>query len=277
MVNVTNIAEKEVLKNDYTQIKSALLNFIVPIICIGISAALFFVFIFPALKSIPETETKIEASTSLENQLDKKLKNLRKLVDFQSALTENANLVTDVLVSEAQVPQLFTQIDQIAKEAGLTITRLSYSITTGGLPTGALDANSAQGAAQPTFKSVTVTAGVTGTYDQFITFVQNLENSARLVNVSNFRYAVNSDKETGGLDFSVTLESPYMFVQSNAVTDDPVDLDIAGKDFSALIAKIKTMRIYKPTIEDVNKFANIEETKEGTPSQQPTPTPTPTQ
>ena len=121
--------DKKDIKSDLNALKNALVNFVVPIISLGITVILFVSVIYPSYKEIPTLKDDLQRKESLSTQLETKLKNLKRLVDFKSAVDEDEKLISDTLVSEPQVPQLLTQIDIIARENGLTLNKLSYSIT----------------------------------------------------------------------------------------------------------------------------------------------------
>ncbi|EKE00378.1 MAG: hypothetical protein ACD_22C00035G0001, partial [uncultured bacterium] len=97
------------------------------------------------------------------------------------------------------------------------------------------------------YKLVNVSLGSNGNQNQLIAFLENMENAARLINVKNFRYSMGEDKETGlmTLTISFALESPYLFVESNAVTDEPIKLSISDAKFINDINKLKTLKYYK--------------------------------
>ena len=247
------------MKLDTTKIKSTLVNFIVPLIAIVICLVLTFVVIIPALKKKPILESDLKQKQELTAQLDAKTANLKKLVDFKSVVDENSVLVANALVSEAMVPQLLTQIDKIAKESGLTVSRLSYSLS---------DSSNATNATvtKPSYSSITVSLGVSGSYDQLALFFANLENAARLVDVDSFRYTLASSEDTSSLDISIIVASPYLAVESSAVTDDPINLNMSSKDFVTTINEIKKLKVYQVTLEETAKFTQEQPAAETTPS-----------
>lgn len=225
------------------KVKQTVVNFIVPLIAF-IFAALIGVFvILPSIRNKQALTMELQQATSLENTLRSKEANLNRLIDFKSVVDENSDLVNKVLVSEEQVPALLTQIDKIARDSGLAVTKLSYSL--GSTATG-------ETAAQITYDYVTINLGIDGSFNQLVTFLTTVENAARLIDVVNIRYA-HAETETGPqISASVVLISPYLFVQSTAVTDEPVDLNISDPKFLDLINKIKSLRYYDPTIIDAS-------------------------
>ena len=219
---------------DTTQLKNTLFNFIVPIISLGISAALFLLILYPSINNIPSLETEKQSKTKLRNDLNQKLENLNRLVDFKSIVDENSALVDRVLRTEDNVPQLLNQIDEITKNSGLLINKLSYSI-----------GDSSREGTEGGTKAIFVSLGSEGTYGQMVAFLQSTENAARFIQVNKVRYSdATSQDDSGIYNMSFSISSPYLFVTSEAVTDEPVDLDIASQEFVDVINRIKNLKFY---------------------------------
>lgn len=223
--------KKSSIDIDINAIKGAIINFIVPLICLGLTTAIFFIFLFPSYKAIPDLKIQLDEKNTLENQLKSKLSNLNRLVDFQSVVDENSSLVNKVLVSEAAVPALLTQIDNIAKNSGLQISKLNYSFGSAANESGPYDV-------------VNVNLAVEGSFTQTVTFLKELENAARIINVDTVRYSIDSNEGALAMSSDFVLVSPYLYVESTAVTDEPVDLDISSAKFQSLIARLKNMKYY---------------------------------
>ncbi len=233
---------------DTSRIKETLLNFVVPLIAFGITFALFFIVIYPSYRKLPGLKAELATKTALKQTLTVKLQRLNRLVDFKPVVEEDSALVNRVLVSEEEVPRLLDQVNQIATDAGLSVTRLSYSFG---------NASSSDKTEKKTYSSVSVSLGADANYDQIVLIMQLIEKAARFVSVPNFRYSVGTS--TAGdkmLNVSFSLDSPYLFVQSNAVTDEPLELDISSQKFIDFINMIKELKYYEfinPNIEAVKE------------------------
>ena len=236
--NIKDRATKQVNQN-VLALRHALINYIVPIICVAASVLIVMFVLMPSYKELPELEMKLTSSTKLESALRKKLMNLNDLVDFKSVVEENSNLVNKALVSEELVPGLMTQIDRIAKEAGLTVNSLNYGL-------GSSKSKEAATSTTVTYNIVTTNLDTTGSFAQLKTFMSTLEKAARLILIDNYRYSRNETAEGEKLGMNFVLVSPYLYVESNAITDDPIDLDISDEKFRELIGKIKALRYYDP-------------------------------
>jgi len=224
---------------DISGLRHALVNYLVPLICVAASVLIVMFILMPSYKELPELKLKLEKNTQLEGNLRRKLANLNDLVDFKGVVGENSNLVNKVLVSEELVPGLLTQVDRVATEAGLTVNSLNYGL-------GSSKSKSEQTAKTVTYNVVTVNLDTTGSFAQLKTFMSSLEKSARLIIVDNYRYSRNETAEGERLGMNFVLISPYLFVESDAITDDSIDLDISDEKFQALINKIKSLKYYDP-------------------------------
>lgn len=246
-------------KIDTGKIKETLLNFVVPLVAFGVTFALFIIVIYPSYKKLPVLKAELTSKTSLKQTLNTKLQRLNRLVDFKTVVEEDSALVDRVLVSEEEVPRLLDQVNQIATDAGMSITRLSYSYGS----TGSSDKTE-----KKAFSSVSVSLGSDANYEQIILLMQSVEKAARFVSVPNFRYATGTSS-TGDktLNASFSLDSPYLFVQSTAVTDEPLDLDISSQKFIDFINMIKELKYYEfinPNIEVIKEEPEEEEKEEAT-------------
>lgn len=220
-------------------------NFIVPLVCLLLCILQGIFIIFPYYKTKPAVKNQISEKQHLAKVLESKLAILNKLSDFKNVLNEGSQLIDKVLVSEASVPQLLDEIYQIATNTGLAVKRLNYSFgeaKTSGVPETALE-------------EVNVSLGVDGSYDQLIVFLQAAETAARVVYVPTFRYTLDADEV---MSINLNVISPFLYVKSTAVTDEPVSLDITDPKFTEFISKLKSLRFY----EFLNKeIAVIEEEK----------------
>lgn len=241
--------EKSNLQINTSIIISSIVNFIVPLVCLLVCLVLGFFIIYPYYKNKPTVEAEISSKQNLSGVLANKIVLLNRLSDFKDLLDENSQIVDKVLVSEAAVPQLLDEVYQIATNAGIEVTRLSYSF--GGA---SADVGEVEG-----FKEVNVSLGGNGSYDQLITILRDMETAARIVYAPVLRYSATEED----LSMSFTINSPYLSVQSTAQTDIPVSLDISNQSFVDTINQLKGLKYYEFLNKDI---VVIEETAEATPS-----------
>jgi Tfp pilus assembly protein PilO len=249
--------KKPSINIDMSKIKGVLLNFVIPLIATGISILLIIVIVYPYFKNLPAIKVELTQKKQLERVLNDKIINLNRLVDFKSVVDEDSGLVNKVLVNESEVPRLLDQVNQIATNSGMDVTRLSYSFGEGVTS----DIGESE---QVAYSTVSIALGTESSFDQLVVFMKSIENAARFVNIPNFRYSAtkNTQGETK-LDGSFSVVSPFLLVQSTAVIDEPVDLDISSQNFVDFINMIKGLKFYEflnPNIEVVKTEVPKEET-----------------
>ncbi len=236
--------KKSIMGGAFSKLKDSLLNFIVPLVAFAVIVLLSVLYIYPSFKELPLKKQELEEKIVIKNNLSEKVNDLDRLKSFQSVLDENLEIVNKVLVPEPEVPRLLDQATQIAEKSGMLIEKLSYSY-------------SSKGSGGAGFDNVTVSMGVKSNYDQLILFMELVEKASRYVSVPSFRYSLSSASTDGLGSSNFSLDSPYLFVQSAAVTDDPINLDISDSKFVDFMGMLKGLDYY----DFINKDIQAEEEK----------------
>ncbi len=249
--------EKINLPTNTSRIKETLINFIVPLICLAVAVLLIIFVIYPGIVNIPKFKQELNDRNQKKEVLAEKSTNLKKLIFYKAMLEQNSALVDRALSSTDNIPQLLDEVYQMSVSSGVKVNRLNYSYSDAGALAPATD--SAPSKALP-IKQVEVSLGTEGSYDQIVFLLQEIENAARVINATSFRY---TSDEKGVLLASYVLDSPYLFVQANAVTDESVNLDVTNQKFIDFINKIKTLQYYEFKNQQIQV---IEETKQSTPT-----------
>jgi Tfp pilus assembly protein PilO len=262
------MSEEKKLQFDFAlilgKLKNIVINFLIPLVALTVTLLLGVFYIRPSISELPEKRQELETKITTRDILTKKVSSLNKLRDYQSVLDENLEIVNKVLVPEPEAPRLLDQASQMADKAGLSLDKLSYSYSSKGKSGGSFD-------------MINVSMGVKSSLEQFILFMEIVENASRYVSVPTFRYSISDrSSEEGNLSSTFTIDSPYLFVQSTAVTDDPINLDITSSEFISFIDMLKSLDYYdflNPNIEAVEE--NIDENTEGeeTPATEENPEP----
>lgn len=224
------------------KLKQSIANYVIPLICIILSLGMLGFYIYPSITGIPLLEQELQNKENLAVQLENKVTKLTNLVDFRQNVDDSRQLIDKALVSEPEVPQLLSQVDLIARESGLAVQRLSYAVN-----------DSGSEAAAAGYQVVAVNLGTEGTYNQVVTFLRNIENASRVINVNNVRFSTESD--TGLVSTTFVLISPYVKVESAANVDEPITFDVSDPKFQTHIDNLRNLRNYNITIED---FIDIE-------------------
>lgn len=251
--------------------KDVLFDFLFPLIGLAITVLLFFFYMKPTYTEMKELETELSTQSGVLATLNTKVGALSKLTDFNDVLKENSEMVEKLYVSESNVPQLLDQIHQISTNAGMMVDRMNYSYSDAGAKDAAAQGKSADATAElrtdDTSGIVNVAATVIGTYEQLQVFMQEIEKAARFTYVTTFRFGASTEEgKEGQFSVNVNVDSPYMYVQSVAVTDDPIKLDILNPKFVEFINSIKEYKYYDFLNQQIvaEEVESIEEPEEET-------------
>lgn len=254
-----------------------LLDFMIPLACLVLSLVLGLFVLRPSISKLPELQQTNEEVTALDLQLTEKLKNLNDLLNFKPIISNHVDDFEVILPSEPMVPQLLTQVDTLVAINGLALKDLNYASQVVVTPSGAQPTVAVQTpAALAPSRFVLVNLKVVGTYNQVIPFLRNMETSGRVLKVdsvrlSKFRSGLGDEEvvdDAMSMDF--VLRAPYLRVQSNAVTDDPVTIDINDPKFNETRARVEGFEVYKYNIRTLQRELITEGTRESTESTEST-------
>ncbi len=220
----------ESAESKISALKDGFLNFALPILALSASVALILLVIVPLRRDLPALEADLTAKKALAGRLAHKVDVLHQLSNSHDTLSAYLNVVESALTSEPLVPELLAQVDTMARSSGMLVSGLNYSH--GSSP----DSDS--------LGYVTVALTSVGTFDNLVSFMHTVEDARRLVFVDDFRYSSVYTDGVSQVSASFQLKSPYKEVQSDAVTDSPIDLDITSARFLQDIARIKALHLY---------------------------------
>lgn len=255
--NATPVFNKKSV--DKAKLNDTVVNLLIPLVSLLSALLLAIFYIIPSAQNLQAKRDEVTELVKLSENLSQKLKKLNDLVDFKSSVDQNVALIERALPVEPLVPELLTQVDLISRESGLTVTKLSYSL------------GESADLAPDEGTYVVVSLGVQGTFVQFKNFLRQLEDGARVVNVKNLRYSIDSTENSNILDISLVLTAPYLSVDSSASTDEPLALDIRDEYFISLVDRIKNLRFYEIGVEnliDLNELSGTPVEDELTPETQ---------
>jgi hypothetical protein len=179
------------------------MRFIMPIVLIGISIAIFFVFTSPIYNGITELRAQSASynealgnSKALENERDK-------LTAKYNAIDPNNLLkLQKLLPDNIDNIRLILEIEQIAAPYGMVLKDVRYNATTQ-QTTGT---TSVAGAIQGGGGTVTTNKdygvwdlefSTVGTYSNFLNFTRDIESNLRIVDISSIQFSSDSVTKVG--------------------------------------------------------------------------------
>ncbi len=185
--------------------------------------------------SIPSKRQEIAAGKNQLLILQQKNEKLSGVLSEARALEGNLEMVRQALPTTDDVPALLLQLEEIAKQSGVAVQHLGF----GGEKVAEESVEEPGGVV----KSVSLTAVVTGSYDALRTFFSNLEETLRIVNVTNFRFSPTQQKEAeNALSITLGVRAFYLDEVTEISIEEPLILDTSSKEYVDLIKRVKQLR-----------------------------------
>lgn len=155
--------------------------------------------------------TEASANNAQLEKVTDALKKAKQLSDIRNRLGEKYKAISPIDLDRVKkmLPDgvenigLIIELNNIANSKGVEL--LNPSIAGAGPTT----STTGSGTNTQKFGSISMSFSVTTTYDKFIDFLQELENSLRLVDVTNLSFS-SPDERTGISTFNVTLQTYWL-------------------------------------------------------------------
>jgi len=180
---------------------------ILPIILIGIVITGFFTFINPMYKEIINTKTQIVSynealnnSKSLENERDKLTKK------YNSIDPVNLEKLSKLLPDSVDNIRLILEIEKLALPYGMVLKDVRYDTTSGNKTKSAIPGGTLSAVRQKNYGTWDLEFSIQGTYFNFVSFIKDLENNLRVVDVASVDFSSNV---TSGIN--PTLSESYKY------------------------------------------------------------------
>lgn len=152
--------------------------------------------IMPTLSTIAELKKDLEDSTYINEQLQTKITNLSQLQQQYSILSPSLPLLLSAIPKKPQAPLLLGQVQKLAQEAGVTVTRLQAQ-------------NPLADEKKPVtkFQTFTLTVDASGTLAGIQSFYNSLVQFERIITFESM--TITKNQETGLLQLSIKATAYY--------------------------------------------------------------------
>ena len=173
-----------------------MMRFIMPIILVGIAISVFFMFTNPIYNDISTLQAQVASyndaldnSKMLENERDKLT------AKYNTIDPNNLTKLQKLLPGSVDNIRLILEIEQIALPYGMTLTGVKYNATDTSATTNTLAAPAVvqrSGVAEPVPKNYGIfdlEFSTSGTYNNFINFIKDLESNLRIVDISSISFS----------------------------------------------------------------------------------------
>lgn len=174
-----------------------------PFIFIAAAIAGFFMYTNPQYQSIKAQSAEYQAIVEANSKASQLRAERERLTGDRAKISEeNVDKLSKTLPDGVENVGLIINIDDIASKYGMTIknTRVN-ELSARGTSSGTVGPDSTK------YGVISLTFGVTTTYDNFLAFLRDLESSQRLVDVTNVSFSSN---KTDVYDFTITIQTYWL-------------------------------------------------------------------
>ncbi|MDP9249370.1 MAG: hypothetical protein M3M85_02600 [bacterium] len=195
------------------------MKFITPIILIVIAIVAFFLLAMPIYGDISTLRTEIASydealgnSKALENERDKLA------AKFNSFRPEDLSRLEKLLPENADNIRLILEIEQIASPYNMSLKDVRYTTTDTALAGAGGSVVQRTGARQSSknYGTMELEFGISGTYDNFINFTQDLENNLRILDIAAVSFSSDKGPSLGKIapqssyDYSFKIKTYWL-------------------------------------------------------------------
>lgn len=176
---------------------------LLPVLFIAIAAGIFFGFIDPAYKNVQSLRTE-------EAQFDQALSRSKELQQVRDQLLSRYNVIPQSNIDRLQ-KLLPDNIDNVRLILDIDSIAARYGMRTRNVQLQAVDDRSGRGQVgqdDKAYQSVVLTFSVTGSYSVFRSFVEDLEQSLRLVDVVGIAFSSTSNGDV--YDYTVSIKTYWL-------------------------------------------------------------------
>lgn len=190
------------------------MRFIIPTILLILSIALFVVYINPAYQNVKDLRAQVDQyNTALTNS--RTLQEQRDALDarYRSLSADSLARLQKLLPDNVDNIRLIIDIQQMAQSYGMSLASIKFDSTqntalaSGDQLAAATPADIAQAAKD--YGVFNLTFSTTATYDNFISFIKDVESSLRLCDIQSVDF-VAADPGKGTTNYTVKLRTYWL-------------------------------------------------------------------
>lgn len=233
--------------NLIVEIEEFLVNFILPIILLIATFAIFGLYIVPAHKKLPELKNQLDTAQREVDVLQAKVSQL-------TALQENRELVIGDLVKLSwaleerdKVPELTEQVRMMSKDSGTVFRSLDYANSSKGQVLSPTPQQSDELAPDPELyreEKVGVDIDVKD-YNSAIQFLKSTERSIRLFRVESLKLSTQDQT----IRASFVMASPYLNPAFSSYSRTAAPIDLRSPVYRSFMEDLDTFRNYARDID----------------------------
>ena len=252
-----NISPTIKRRRSIIDVKEVIINFIVPIVFLGVSAAAIFLYIVPTSKNIPVLKNELTQKTNEAVVLEAKVAQLTELQSNKELLMGDLLKLSWALEERDKVPELSQQTMQMSKDSGVNFMSLDYTNTNkNAAPVIAAAQPSGSGSlmADPNlYREEKVNVTVTSAdFPSIVKFLKTTETSIRLFKVETFRLSGQVSAITGASatkNISLVMASPYLNPAFSTYSETAAPINLKDTAYREFMQKLDTFTNYAQAID----------------------------
>ena len=183
------------------------MKFLTPLLLIGISVALFLMFINPTYQTIGVLrEEGSQYTAALDRAKQAGVKRDQLVSKYNSFSSEDLKRLLKVLPDRVDNIKLVVDVNNLAAKYGTSIRDIKVGDNT---QTSKPNAIIAEAASKP-YGTLSVGFGVTMSYENFLRFLNDIEQSLRLTDVSAIEFDTIASGTSGNYNYIVTVKTYWL-------------------------------------------------------------------
>lgn len=183
---------------------------LLPIVLIVIAIGLFFLYISPAYGQVETLMTqKSDYATALAKAADVGVLRDQLLTKYNSFSQDNLARLNTLVPDSVNTVKLVTDLNSVASAYGITISKVTVTDQVADNGTSvSTDQTTSQ---RPPYNTTNVSFQFSATYPHLVQFLESLEKSLQVVDVTKVSFDVPEDGiNTGVYDYTVGVQTYYL-------------------------------------------------------------------
>ncbi len=237
--HITFVGEKG--KSFKGQIEEFLVNFVMPIVFLVITVAIFAFYVLPTHSKLPELNGRLEVAQHEVSVLQAKVAQLTTLQENWELVMSDLLKLSWALEERDRVPELTEQIRLMSRDSGVVFRSLDYANASrnkiGNLasPSNSLEPDPELYREEEVDVSLEI-----DTFDSAVSFLKSSENSIRLFRVESLK--LSTQNQTTKLD--LVMASPYLNPAFSTYSHTATPIDLKNQAYRSFMERLDSFRNY---------------------------------
>jgi|GEM_PF-6484289 len=181
--------------------------------------------------------------------LDLRVSQLKKVERLVATIEHNTDLTTQAVSEKDEIPVVMAMVQKISANSGVKISSFSYAgLTNSSKPTTGVSQTKVSQKSTSDFDAFRLNIALTGKYDNLKKFLENIEDSRRILTVSNFSYSIEKTT-TEVLGDNYTLK---VLLTSYYKDFDPVASEIELDKYASVVQVLEQLDYTSVDLNDTN-------------------------